>query len=43
VQTVDDRIRQVFGVKVRLPTDTSVLRAGMSVDVWFPNVPAPPK
>ena len=43
VQTVDDRVRQVFGVKVRLPTDTSVLRAGMSVDVFFPNMPPPPK
>lgn len=43
VQTVDDRIRQVFGVKVRLPTDTGKLRAGMSVDVWFPDVPPQPK
>jgi multidrug resistance efflux pump len=43
VQTVDDRIRQVFGVKVRLPTDTGVLRAGMSVDVFFSNVPPRPK
>jgi len=43
VQTVEDRIRQVFGVKVRLPTDTGLLRAGMSVDVLFPNVPPPPR
>jgi len=43
VQTVEDRIRQVFGVKVRLPSDTGVLRAGMSTDVFFPSVPAPPK
>jgi HlyD family secretion protein len=43
VQTVADRIRQVFGVKVRLPSDTGVLRAGMAADVFFPNVPAPPK
>jgi multidrug resistance efflux pump len=43
VQTVEDRIRQVFGVKVRLPSDTGKLRAGMSVDVSFPNVPPPPK
>jgi multidrug resistance efflux pump len=43
VQTADDRVRQVFGVKVRLPTDTGVLRAGMSVDVLFPNVPPPPR
>jgi len=40
VQTVEDRIRQVFGVKVRLPGDTGKLRAGMSVDVFFPDVPA---
>jgi HlyD family secretion protein len=38
VQTVSDRIRQVFGVKVRLPSDDSRLRAGMSADVYFPNV-----
>jgi HlyD family secretion protein len=38
VQTVSDRIRQVFGVKVRLPNDDPRLRAGMSADVYFPNV-----
>ncbi len=38
VQTVSDRIRQVFGVKVRLPSGDSRLRAGMSADVYFPNV-----
>ena len=38
VQTVADRIRQVFGVKVRLPSDENRLRAGMSADVYFPNV-----
>jgi multidrug resistance efflux pump len=43
VQTVEDRVRQVFGVKVRLPSDTGKLRAGMSVDVSFPNVPPIPK
>jgi multidrug resistance efflux pump len=43
VQTVDDRVRQVFGVKVRLPSDTGKLRAGMSADVAFPDVPAFPK
>ena len=43
VQTVEDRIRQVFGVKVRLPNDTGKLRAGMSVDVFFPGVPRMPK
>ncbi len=38
VQTVADRIRQVFGVKIRLPSDEERLRAGMSADVYFPNV-----
>src|SRR5947207_12485590 len=38
VQTVEDRIRQVFGVKIRLPNTDDRLRAGMSADVYFPNV-----
>ena len=41
VQTVDERIKQVFGVKVALPDPDGALRAGMSADVFFPNVPAP--
>ena len=39
VQTVEDRIRQVFGVKIRLENHDDKLRAGMSADVTFPNVP----
>ncbi|MDQ6860753.1 MAG: efflux RND transporter periplasmic adaptor subunit [Verrucomicrobiota bacterium] len=39
VQTVEDRIRQVFGVKVRLENRDDKLRAGMSADVTFPNAP----
>ena len=39
IQTPAERIKQVFAVKVRLPVEQ--LRAGMSVDVFFPNVPAP--
>jgi HlyD family secretion protein len=39
VQTVEDRIRQVFGVKIRLPNNDDRLRAGMAADVYFPNVP----
>ena len=39
VQTVDERIRQVFGVKLRLDNASNDLRAGMSADVDFPNVP----
>jgi HlyD family secretion protein len=38
VQTVEDRIRQVFGVKIRLPNNDERLRAGMAADVYFPNV-----
>lgn len=38
VQTVEERIRQVFGVKVRLDNSTGDLRAGMSVDVTFPKI-----
>ena len=38
VQTVADRIKQVFGVKVRLPSDDDRLRAGMAADVNFSNV-----
>jgi HlyD family secretion protein len=39
VQTVEDRIKQVFGVKVRLENAGNELRSGMSADVVFPNVP----
>ena len=39
VQTVEDRIRQVFGVKIRLRDEHDKLRAGMSADAIFPNVP----
>lgn len=39
VQTVEERIKQVFGVKVRLDNSSGDLRAGMSADVEFPNVP----
>jgi membrane fusion protein YbhG len=39
VQTVGERIKQVFGIKVRLENNEGKLRAGMSADVTFPNVP----
>lgn len=42
VQTVGERVKQVFGVKVRLPEETGILKAGMSVDVEFPHVPPVP-
>jgi hypothetical protein len=38
VQTVEERIKQVFGVKVRLDNSSNELRAGMSADVKFPGV-----
>jgi multidrug resistance efflux pump len=38
VQTVEDRIKQVFGVKVRLENNQDALRAGMSADIFFPDV-----
>jgi HlyD family secretion protein len=39
VQTVAERIKQVFGIKVRLDNREGKLRAGMAADVTFPNVP----
>ena len=41
VQTVEDRIRQVFGVKIRLENRDDKLRAGMAADIIFSNVPNP--
>ena len=38
VQTVGERVKQVFGVKVRLNDQGGCLRAGMAADVSFPNV-----
>ena len=39
VQTVGERVKQVFGVKVRLDNAEGQLRAGMAADVVFPKVP----
>jgi len=41
VQTVEDRVRQVFGVKVRLENTDGELRAGMSGEVTFPGLDTP--
>jgi HlyD family secretion protein len=38
VQTVGERVKQVFGVKVRLDNSEGKLRAGMAADVFFTNV-----
>lgn len=38
VQTVGERVKQVFGIKVRLDNSANELRAGMAADVSFPNV-----
>jgi len=39
VQTVGERIKQVFGIKVRLDPREGKLRAGMAADVTFPGAP----
>lgn len=39
VQTVGERVKQVFGVKVKLDNTEGQLRAGMAADVVFPAVP----
>jgi len=38
-QTVAERIKQVFGVKVDLSRHQSELRAGMAADAFFDNIP----
>jgi membrane fusion protein YbhG len=40
VQTVGERIKQVFGIKIRLDNPEGKLRAGMAADVIFPGVNA---
>jgi HlyD family secretion protein len=39
VQTVGERIKQVFGIKIRLDSGEGKLRAGMAADVTFANTP----
>ena len=39
VQTVGERMKQVFGIKIRLDNNEGKLRAGMAADVTFPGVP----
>jgi multidrug resistance efflux pump len=41
VQTPEDRIQQVFGVKIQLDNSSGRLRAGMSGEVSFPGVSEP--
>jgi HlyD family secretion protein len=38
VQTVGERVKQVFGVKVKLENSEGKLRAGMAADVFFSGV-----
>lgn len=38
VQSVEERVNLVFGVKMRLDNSSGKLRAGMSADVIFPEV-----
>jgi HlyD family secretion protein len=42
-QTVAERVKQVFAVKIELNNQEDKLRAGMAADVFFPGVPPPPK
>ncbi|HUR47578.1 MAG TPA: efflux RND transporter periplasmic adaptor subunit [Candidatus Saccharimonadales bacterium] len=42
-QTVAERIKQVFAVKIDLDNSEDKLRAGMAADVFFREVPRPPK
>jgi hypothetical protein len=35
---VGERIKQVFGIKIRLDPRDGKLRAGIAADVTFPNV-----
>ena len=39
VQTVGERVKQVFGVKIRLNNTDGRLRAGMAADVIFTKLP----
>jgi len=39
VQTAGERVKQVFGIKIRLDNREGKLRAGMAADVTFANVP----
>jgi HlyD family secretion protein len=41
VQTVGERVKQVFGIKIRLDPREGPLRAGMAADVTFPSLPRP--
>ena len=41
VQTPEERVNQVFGVKVRLEDSEGLLRAGMAADVTFTPYPVP--
>lgn len=42
VQTVGERVKQVFGVKIRLDATDGRLRAGMAADAVFPRITAAP-
>lgn len=42
VQTPAERIKQVFGVKLRLPSESGLLRPGLSAEASFPGVPPLP-
>lgn len=39
VQTVEERVKQVFGIKLRLDNSSRKLGAGMSAEAYFPGMP----
>lgn len=39
VQTMDERVKQVFRIKVTLRADLQKLKPGMAADVWLDQVP----
>ena len=41
VQTVEERVKQVFGIKLGLANQGRKLGAGMSAEAYFPDVPKP--
>jgi HlyD family secretion protein len=42
VQTVEERVKQVFGIKLRLDNSNGKLWAGMSAEAFFPEMPKAP-
>jgi len=43
VQTVEERVKQVFGIKLRLDNTAGKLSPGMSAEAYFPGMPPYPR